>query len=43
MIRIVKAGGPLGVSIVGGVDHTSHPFGIDDPGIFISKVRNVVN
>jgi len=35
----VKAGGPLGLSIVGGIDHTSHPFGVDNPGIFISKVR----
>ena len=38
-ITIVKAGGPLGLSIVGGTDHTSHPFGLDEPGIFISKVR----
>ena len=37
-ITIVKAGGPLGLSIVGGTDHTSHPFGLDEPGIFISKV-----
>lgn len=38
-IVIVKAGGPLGLSIVGGRGHTSHPFGMDEPGIFISKVR----
>ena len=38
MMTIVKAGGPLGLSVVGGIDHTSHPFGIDNPGIFISKV-----
>ena len=37
-ITVVKAGGPLGLSIVGGLDHTSHPFGVDEPGIFISKV-----
>ncbi len=37
-IVIKKAGGPLGLSIVGGVDHTSHPFGLDSPGVFISKV-----
>ncbi|CAD5235472.1 unnamed protein product [Bursaphelenchus xylophilus] len=28
----------LGLSIVGGVDHCSHPFGIDRPGVFISKI-----
>uniref|UniRef100_A0A670ZUD6 Protein scribble homolog n=1 Tax=Pseudonaja textilis TaxID=8673 RepID=A0A670ZUD6_PSETE len=32
------AGGPLGLSIVGGSDHSSHPFGIHEPGVFISKV-----
>lgn len=41
-ITIVKAGGPLGLSIVGGIDHTSHPFGIDEPGIFISKVGHFI-
>ena len=35
---LVKAGGPLGLSIVGGIDHSSHPFGIEEPGIFISKI-----
>lgn len=35
---LVKAGGPLGLSIVGGSDHASHPFGISEPGVFISKV-----
>jgi len=35
---IHKVGGPLGLSIVGGADHTSHPFGIDEPGVFVSKV-----
>lgn len=35
---IVKAGGPLGLSIVGGSDHSSSPFGEDEPGIFVSKV-----
>jgi len=34
----LKAGGPLGLSIVGGHGHTSHPFGVDNPGVFISKV-----
>jgi hypothetical protein len=37
----VKAGGPLGLSIVGGVDHSSHPFGADEPGIFVSKVTHL--
>jgi len=40
-ITVTKAGGPLGLSIVGGTDHVSHPFGISEPGIFVSKiVRN---
>ncbi|XP_014013207.2 protein scribble homolog isoform X20 [Salmo salar] len=37
-VALVKAGGPLGLSIVGGSDHASHPFGINEPGVFISKV-----
>ncbi|XP_050389394.1 protein scribble homolog isoform X6 [Patella vulgata] len=37
-IIINKAGGPLGLSIVGGSDHSSHPFGADEPGIFVSKI-----
>ncbi len=37
----MKAGGPLGLSIVGGTDHTSHPFGVEEPGIFISKVSTM--
>uniref|UniRef100_A0A8D0H9U1 Scribble planar cell polarity protein n=1 Tax=Sphenodon punctatus TaxID=8508 RepID=A0A8D0H9U1_SPHPU len=37
-ICLVKAGGALGLSIVGGSDHSSHPFGIQEPGVFISKV-----
>ncbi|MEE6519166.1 hypothetical protein FKM82_030696 [Ascaphus truei] len=37
-ICLVKAGGPLGLSIVGGSDHSSHPFGVNEPGVFISKV-----
>uniref|UniRef100_A0A8C9TH80 Protein scribble homolog n=1 Tax=Scleropages formosus TaxID=113540 RepID=A0A8C9TH80_SCLFO len=37
-VTLVKAGGPLGLSIVGGSDHASHPFGVTEPGIFISKV-----
>ncbi|XP_059496822.1 protein scribble homolog isoform X3 [Stegostoma tigrinum] len=37
-IVLLKTGGPLGLSIVGGSDHASHPFGIHEPGVFISKV-----
>ena len=37
-VTIIKAGGPLGLSIVGGSDHSSHPFGVDEPGIFVSKI-----
>ncbi|XP_031439491.1 protein scribble homolog isoform X2 [Clupea harengus] len=37
-VILVKAGGPLGLSIVGGSDHASHPFGVNEPGVFISKV-----
>ncbi|ESO96699.1 hypothetical protein LOTGIDRAFT_174742 [Lottia gigantea] len=37
-IIINKAGGPLGLSIVGGSDHSSQPFGADQPGIFVSKI-----
>ncbi|KAK2860681.1 hypothetical protein Q7C36_004847 [Tachysurus vachellii] len=37
-VTLVKTGGPLGLSIVGGSDHASHPFGITEPGVFISKV-----
>ena len=34
----MKASGTLGLSIVGGTDHASHPFGNNEPGVFISKV-----
>ncbi|KAG8515379.1 Protein scribble, partial [Galemys pyrenaicus] len=37
-IRLPRAGGPLGLSVVGGSDHSSHPFGVQEPGVFISKV-----
>ena len=37
-IRLKKSGGPLGLSICGGVDHSCHPFGANGPGIFVSKV-----
>ena len=39
-IILKKGNSPLGFSIVGGSDHASHPFGMDEPGIFISKVSN---
>lgn len=35
---LVKAGGSLGFSIIGGTDHSCIPFGVDAPGIFISHV-----
>nr|XP_034301923.1 protein scribble homolog isoform X21 [Crassostrea gigas] len=38
VVTIVKAGGPLGLSIVGGSDHSSHPFGMEEPGVFVSKI-----
>ncbi|XP_064480658.1 protein scribble homolog isoform X3 [Ornithodoros turicata] len=37
-VTLVKAGGPLGLSIIGGTDHPCHPFGAGEPGIFISKI-----
>ena len=43
---IVKAGGPLGLSIVGGSDFSSSPFGLETdegPGIFVSKVSRILN
>ena len=38
-ITIEKVNGALGLSIVGGVGHTSQPFGTGEAGIYISKVR----
>ncbi|XP_033109060.1 protein scribble homolog [Anneissia japonica] len=37
-ILLLRSGGPLGLSIVGGSDHSSHPFGANEPGVFISKI-----
>jgi protein scribble len=37
-VTLVKAGGPLGLSIIGGSDHSCVPFGTGEPGIFISKI-----
>ena len=42
-VVLVKAGGPLGLSIIGGSDHSCVPFGTGDPGIFISKVNKSHN
>ena len=39
-IILKKGFGPLGLSIVGGSDHASHPFGVDEPGVFVSKVTH---
>ena len=33
-----KGAGPLGLSIVGGTDHSCAPFGIEEPRVFISNV-----
>ena len=40
---LVKSGGPLGLSIIGGNDHSCVPFGTGEPGIFISKVKIIEN
>ncbi|KAJ1362447.1 hypothetical protein KIN20_021990 [Parelaphostrongylus tenuis] len=37
-VVLTKDGKSLGLSIVGGCDHSSHPFGVDRPGVFISKI-----
>lgn len=37
-IRINKSNGAMGLSIVGGGNVPCHPFGMDKPGIFISKI-----
>ena len=37
-IRIIKINGAMGLSIVGGGSIPCHPFGINEPGIFISKI-----
>lgn len=37
-IKILKQNGAMGLSIVGGGNVACHPFGIDHPGIFISKI-----
>ncbi|CAK1544075.1 unnamed protein product [Leptosia nina] len=37
-VTLVKEGGSLGFSIIGGTDHSCVPFGAKEPGIFISHV-----
>ncbi len=37
-VRLIKHNGAMGLSIVGGGNVACHPFGIDNPGIFISKI-----
>ncbi|XP_039279782.1 protein scribble homolog isoform X7 [Nilaparvata lugens] len=37
-VTLVKAGGSLGFSIIGGTDHSCIPFGGANPGIFVSHV-----
>ncbi|KRX54774.1 Protein lap1 [Trichinella sp. T9] len=37
-VCVIKTGNALGLSIVGGTDHSCHPFGGSEPGVFISKV-----
>ncbi|XP_047145373.1 protein scribble homolog isoform X1 [Hydra vulgaris] len=39
-ILLKKTSGPLGMSIVGGSDVVSHPFGVNEPGIFVSKIMS---
>ncbi|EEZ97547.2 hypothetical protein TcasGA2_TC011397 [Tribolium castaneum] len=37
-VTLSKAHGSLGFSIIGGTDHSSIPFGVKEPGIFISHL-----
>ncbi|VDK52352.1 unnamed protein product, partial [Gongylonema pulchrum] len=37
-VELTRENNSLGLSIVGGSDHSSHPFGINAPGVFISKI-----
>lgn len=37
-IKLMKQNGAMGLSIVGGGNVACHPFGVDKPGIFISKI-----
>jgi hypothetical protein len=37
-VKILKINGAMGLSIVGGGSDPCHPFGVAEPGIFISKI-----
>ncbi|CAF4606767.1 unnamed protein product [Rotaria sp. Silwood1] len=37
-IHIEKGNGPMGLSIVGGIDQACPPFGIEQRGVFVSKI-----
>ncbi|GMT04078.1 hypothetical protein PENTCL1PPCAC_26252 [Pristionchus entomophagus] len=37
-VSLHREGASLGLSVVGGADHVSHPFGVEIPGVFISKI-----
>jgi len=37
-VRLSRGGGPLGLSIIGGSDHSCVPFGTGEQGIYISKI-----
>lgn len=41
-VTLVKEGGSLGFSIIGGTDHSCMPFGASEPGIFISHVSTLL-
>ncbi|CAF0856291.1 unnamed protein product [Adineta steineri] len=36
--RVAKGNGPMGLSIVGGIDQACPPFGMDQRGVFVSKI-----
>ncbi|CAF1117374.1 unnamed protein product [Rotaria sordida] len=37
-VHIEKGNGPMGLSIVGGIDQACPPFGIEQRGVFVSKI-----
>jgi len=37
-VALLRSGGPLGLSIIGGSDHSCIPFGTGEQGIYISKI-----
>ncbi|GMT32754.1 hypothetical protein PFISCL1PPCAC_24051 [Pristionchus fissidentatus] len=40
LVDLHRDGASLGLSVVGGSDHVSHPFGVEHPGVFISKIAS---